>query len=156
MKQILVLYFLIMVFSSVNAQTQKQDTATVKTFHAVSVFLIPRGGVDNFKLRWLDYLYRLNETGKLDKASYADYVFNVLVERDGSLYLMDKDIPKATVFSGFIKQEQKWYMGIMSGNPIPSLLKLKVPKELFERAERKKLITQKDLAIQDTLNKKRK
>lgn len=151
MKRFLVFYFLVTVFSSVDAQTPKQDTNTVMTFHAVSVFLRPLGGMDNFKLRWLDYLYMQKETGQLDKARYSDYVFSVLVERDGSLHLVDKNVPKAAVFFGFIKQEKTWSPGISSGRPIPSLLKLKVPKELFEGVDRKKLIIQKDLAIQDTL-----
>lgn len=93
----------------------------------------------------------LKENGQLDKARYSGYVFSVLVESDGSLHLMDKNVPETTVFLEFIKQEKKWYTGVLSRKPIPSLLKLKVPKELFEGVDRKKLIIQKDLAIQHTL-----
>lgn len=151
MKQFLALFFLIAVFSSVNAQAPEHDTDTVMTFHAVTVILKPRDGMNNFKLRWLDYLYALKEAGQLDKATYSGYVFNLIVERDGSLHLADKTVPTDTVISRFIKQERGWSPGIMSGRPISSSLKLKVPKELFKAVEQEKLIIQRDLVIQGAL-----
>jgi hypothetical protein len=153
MKQFLAFFFLIAVFSSVNAQVPEDDTDTVMTFHAVTVILKPRDGMNNFKLRWLDYLYVLKEAGQLDKATYSGYVFNLIVERDGSLHLADKTVPTDTVISRFIKQERRWSIGIMSGRPISSFLKLKVPKELFKAVEQGKLIIQRDLVIQGALMK---
>ncbi|MDR2272660.1 MAG: hypothetical protein LBF27_17260 [Sphingobacterium sp.] len=143
----LVLAFLYCV--PVMAQVAKM-TDTSKIFKAVDIFLEPRDGMNGFKVRWLNYLKETMKEGRLDKTIYADHMFEVLVAKDGSL-LERKSGSKDLILHDFLRVQKKWKPGIRSGLPIFYLLKLKVPKELFDQVAIEELVAQEDLVKQELL-----
>lgn len=119
-------------------------------FRAVDIFLEPRDGMTHFKIRWLSYLKDTMDEGQLSKIQYADRVFEVLVAKDGSL--LDKESGSGDrVLFNFLRKQKKWKPGIRSGRPIYYLLKLKVPKELFDQVAVDKLVDREDLIKQELL-----
>lgn len=131
------------------AQVAKM-TDTSKIFKAVDIFLEPRDGMNGFKVRWLNYLKETMREGRLDKTIYADHMFEVLVAKDGSL-LERKSGSKDLILHDFLRVQKKWKPGIRSGLPIFYLLKLKVPKELFDQVAIEELVAQDDLVKQELL-----
>jgi len=123
---------------------------TGRIFNTVDIFLEPRDGMENFKIRWLHYLKEAKGEGRLDKAIHADHIFEVLVEKDGIL-LDRRSGSKDPVLLDFLRIQKRWSPGIQSGRPICYLLKLKVPKELFGKVAIEELIVRKDLVKQEHL-----
>ncbi|WP_146191118.1 MULTISPECIES: hypothetical protein [Sphingobacterium] len=131
------------------AQVSK-NTDTSHIYKAVDIFLVPKEGMNNFKIHWLNYLKEAKRDGRLDKAIHADHIFEVLVTKNGSL--MDRgNGAKDLVLLDFLKMQKKWSPGIQSGRPICYLLKLKVPKELFDQVKMEELLVQGDLVKQELL-----
>ncbi|QIH32096.1 hypothetical protein [Sphingobacterium sp. DR205] len=131
------------------AQVSK-NTDTSHIYTAVDIFLVPKEGMNNFKIHWLNYLKEAKRDGRLDKAIHADHIFEVLVTKNGSL--MDRgNGAKDLVLLDFLKMQKKWSPGIQSGRPICYLLKLKVPKELFDQVKMEELLVQGDLVKQELL-----
>lgn len=142
--------FTLLLSVPVAAQVPKiSDTS--KIFGAVDIFLEPRDGMSGFKIRWLNYLKETMNEGKLKKTLYADHVFEVLVVKDGSL-VEKEDAARDLVLFDFLRKQQKWKPGIRSGRPIYYLLKLKVPKELFDQVAVEKLVDKEDLVKQELLD----
>ncbi|WP_159730584.1 hypothetical protein [Sphingobacterium sp. 18053] len=142
--------FTLLLSVPVAAQVPKiSDTS--KIFSAVDIFLEPRDGMSGFKIRWLNYLKETMNEGKLKKTLYADHVFEVLVVKDGSL-VEKEDAARDLVLFDFLRKQQKWKPGIRSGRPIYYLLKLKVPKELFDQVAVEKLVDREDLVKQELLD----
>ncbi|WP_313268023.1 hypothetical protein [Sphingobacterium sp.] len=142
-------FFAFLLSVPVVAQVSKiSDTSEI--FRAVDIFLEPRDGMENFKIRWLSYLKDTMDEGQLSKTLYADHVFEVLVAKDGSL--LDKETGSGDkVLFNFLRKQKKWKPGIRSGRPIYYLLKLKVPKELFDQVMNEELLACEDLVKQELL-----
>lgn len=141
--------FLSVLYRPVVAQVSK-NTDTSHIYTAVDIFLVPKEGMNNFKIHWLNYLKEAKRDGRLDKAIHADHIFEVLVTKNGSL--MDRgNGAKDLVLLDFLKMQKKWSPGIQSGRPICYLLKLKVPKELFDQVKMEELLVQGDLVKQELL-----
>ncbi|PUV22357.1 hypothetical protein DCO56_22650 [Sphingobacterium athyrii] len=141
--------FLSVLYRPVVAQVSK-NTDTSHIYKAVDIFLVPKEGMNNFKIHWLNYLKEAKRDGRLDKAIHADHIFEVLVTKNGSL--MDRgNGAKDLVLLDFLKMQKKWSPGIQSGRPICYLLKLKVPKELFDQVKMEELLVQGDLVKQELL-----
>lgn len=131
------------------AQVPKNaDTSHIYT--AVDIFLVPNEGMNSFKIRWLNYLNEAKREGRLDKAIHADHIFEVLVTKNGALMDRGKG-SKDLVLLDFLRRQKRWSPGIQSGRPICYLLKLKVPKELFDKVKLEELVVQGDLVKQELL-----
>ena len=141
--------FLSVLYWPVVAQVQKNaDTSHIYT--AVDIFLVPNEGMNSFKIRWLNYLNEAKREGRLDKAIHADHIFEVLVTKNGALMDRGKG-SKDLVLLDFLRRQKRWSPGIQSGRPICYLLKLKVPKELFDKVKLEELVVQGDLVKQELL-----
>lgn len=131
------------------AQVPKNaDTSHIYT--AVDIFLVPNEGMNSFKIRWLNYLNEAKREGRLDKAIHADHIFEVLVTKNGALMDRGKG-SKDLVLLDFLRRQKRWSPGIQSGRPMCYLLKLKVPKELFDKVKLEELVVQGDLVKQELL-----
>ena len=106
--------------------------------------------MDNFKIRWLNYLKETRDEGLLNKTRYADHVFEVIVAKNGAL-IENRHAQKDRILFDFLRKEKSWAPGIRSGRPIAYLLKLKVPKELFGPENLKELLVRSDLIKQEFL-----
>jgi len=106
--------------------------------------------MENFKIRWLSYLKDTMNEGQLSRTLYADHVFEVLVAKDGSLLDRESGSGDRLLFN-FLRKQKKWKPGIRSGRPIYYLLKLKVPKELFDQVMIEELLACEDLVKQELL-----
>nr|WP_288809235.1 hypothetical protein [uncultured Sphingobacterium sp.] len=141
--------FLSVLYRPVVAQVPKNaDTSHIYT--AVDIFLVPNEGMNSFKIRWLNYLNEAKREGRLDKAIHADHIFEVLVTKNGALMDRGKG-SKDLVLLDFLRRQKRWSPGIQSGRPICYLLKLKVPKELFDKVNLEELVVQGDLVKQELL-----
>lgn len=142
-------FFAFLLSIPVMAQVSKiSDTSEI--FRAVDIFLEPRDGMENFKIRWLSYLKDTMNEGQLSRTLYADHVFEVLVAKDGSLLDRESGSGDRLLFN-FLRKQKKWKPGILSGRPIYYLLKLKVPKELFDQVMIEELLACEDLVKQELL-----
>jgi len=142
-------FFAFLLSIPVMAQVSKiSDTSEI--FRAVDIFLEPRDGMENFKIRWLSYLKDTMNEGQLSRTLYADHVFEVLVAKDGSLLDRESGSGDRLLFN-FLRKQKKWKPGIRSGRPIYYLLKLKVPKELFDQVMIEELLACEDLVKQELL-----
>ena len=141
--------FLSVLYRPVVAQVPKNaDTSHIYT--AVDIFLVPKEGMNNFKIRWVNYLNEAKREGRLDKAIHADHIFEVLVTKNRAL--MDRgNGSKDLVLLDFLRMQKRWSPGIQSGRPICYLLKLKVPKELFDKVKMEELAVRDDLVKQELL-----
>lgn len=50
------------------------------------------------------------------------------------------DIVPDSILSCFLKKQKRWTIGIQSGRPAISFLKMKVPKEIFQGWEKSQLL----------------
>ncbi|MCS4228153.1 hypothetical protein [Sphingobacterium sp. BIGb0165] len=141
--------FLLLLYGPVGAQVLK-NTDTARMYNAVEIFLVPKGGMNNFKTHWLNYLKEVMREGRLDKTIYADHIFEIIVAKEGIL-LGGKSDSKDPVLIDFLRKQKRWSPGIQSGRPICYLLKLKVPKELFDQVKMEELIVRGDLFKQELL-----
>lgn len=141
--------FLSVLYRPVVAQVSK-NTDTSHIYTAVDIFLVPGSGMDNFKIHWLNYLKEAKRDGRLEKAIHADHIFEVFVTKNGEL-LGRKSGSEDRVLLDFLTRQKRWSPGIQSGRPICSLLKLKVPKELFDKVRMEELVGQGDLVRQELL-----
>lgn len=142
-------FFAFLLSIPVMAQVSKiSDTSEI--FRAVDIFLEPRDGMENFKIRWLSYLKDTMNEGQLSRTLYADHVFEVLVAKDGLLLDRESGSGDRLLFN-FLRKQKKWKPGIRSGRPIYYLLKLKVPKELFDQVMIEELLACEDLVKQELL-----
>ena len=149
MVRIYLFLFLLVLYWPVVAQEAKNDD-TNYTYTVMDIFLEPRDGMKGLKIRWLNYLKEAKRQGRLDKTRYAEHVFEVLVTKDGSLLERNNAVKDQVLFD-FLRKQKKWSPGIQSGCPICYLLKLKVPKELFDRVGIEELTDREDLVKQEPL-----
>ena len=127
------------------AQEKSLADAKVLAFEAVEVSLYPPKGIENFKLQWISYLDSINQTGALtNKKLYSDYVFKVIISVQGFSVTKNDAVPDS-ILSCFLKKQKRWTIGIHSGRPAISLLKMKVPKEIFQGWEKSRLLLIADL-----------
>ncbi len=129
----------------IKAQEKSLVESKVVVFETVEVLLYPPKGIKNFKLQWINYIDSLNQAGVLkNKKLYSDYVFKVIISEGGFSATGDDVIPDF-ILSSFLKKQKRWSMGIQSGRPIISLLKMKVPKEIFQGLDKSQLLLISDL-----------
>lgn len=129
----------------IRAQEKSLSDAKVMVFEAVEVSLYPPKGIENFKLQWISYLDSLNQAGALtNKKLYSDFVFKVIISGQG-FSITRNDVVPDSILSYFLKKQKRWSMGIQSGRPVTSLLKMKVPKEIFQGWEKSRLFLIPDL-----------
>lgn len=138
----------------IKAQEKSIIDTTSVVFETVEAPLHPPKGIKNFKLQWINYLDSLNQAGVLtNKKLYSDYVFKVIISDRGFSVTKDNIIPDF-ILSSFLKNQKRWSMGIQSGRPIISLLKMKIPKEIFQSWGKSKLQLIPDLVErEDFFNK---
>lgn len=124
----------------IRAQEKSLSDAKVVAFEAVESPLHPPKGINNFKSQWINYLDSLNRAGALThKKLYSDYVFQVIISDQGFSVTGNDAVPDS-ILSCFLKKQKRWTMGIQSGRPVTSLLKMKVPKEIFQGWEKSQLL----------------
>lgn len=126
--------FILIIFLGVTflrAQEKKYD-ADNHNFEAIDAYLQPPGGMDKFKLQWIDYLDSLAQKGVLQHETlYSDSVFSIIISRNGVLIAKNKS-PQDSILWGFLKTQKRWRLEWQSGRPVNSLLKMKIPKEIFQ------------------------
>lgn len=129
----------------IKAQEKSLAEGKIVVFEAVEFPLHPPQGIKNFKLQWINYLDSLNRAGALThKKLYSDYVFKVIISDRGFSVTRYDAVPDS-ILSCFLKKQKRWTIGIHSGRPAISLLKMKVPKEIFQGWEKSRLLLIADL-----------
>ncbi|UZJ65640.1 hypothetical protein OKW96_05500 [Sphingobacterium sp. KU25419] len=147
MTKIISIYMVLSLLCATVIQAQEKSTADaqVMVFDAVEVPLHPPKGIKNFKMQWIHYLDSLHQAGVLNSEKlYSDYVFKVIISEAGFSVTRDDVIPDF-IFSSFLKKQKRWSLGIQSGRPVISLLKMKVPKEIFQGGDKGQLLLIPDL-----------
>lgn len=148
--------FIFIIFSCayiVKAQEKNTSDSLVHTFVAVDAFHQPPNGIDKFKIHWVNYLDSLHQIGVLkNEKLYSDHVFNVIISINGSL-VQTNNLPQDSILRDFLKIQKRWQLGLQSGRPVSSLLKMKIPKEIFQRWEKRKLVLIPDLIVREEFPK---
>ncbi|TJY66631.1 hypothetical protein FAZ19_06835 [Sphingobacterium alkalisoli] len=110
-------------------------------YTSVEIGLAPRGGMDQFMDRWVEYLDSMTVVGSFsyEQVQPGTYV-HFDVGRDGGLIKKDTSA-FGKLLSGFIKDERRWSPGILSGRPVAQTIYLEVPtdrkkKTLYHRHTR--------------------
>lgn len=114
-------------------------------YDAAEVLLRPPAGIKNFKLQWIHYLDSLYHAGVLfDKKLYSDYTYKVIIS-DRGFSTTNRDVTPDLMLSSFLKKQKRWSMEIQSGRPVISLIKMKIPKEIFQGWQKNQLLLIPDL-----------
>lgn len=147
MIKIISIYMVVSLLCATLIQAQEKSAADAKVmvFDAVEVPLTPPKGIKNFKMQWIHYLDSLLQAGVLNSEKlYSDYVFKVIISEAGFSVTRDAVIPDF-ILSSFLKKQKRWSLGIQSGRSVISLLKMKVPKEIFQGGDKGQLLLIPDL-----------
>lgn len=129
----------------IKAQEKSLADAKVLVFEAVEFPLHPPKGIKNFKSQWINYLDSLNGAGAITHTMlYSDYIFKVIIS-DRGFFITKNDAVPDSILSCFLKKQKRWTIGIQSGRPAITLLKMKVPKEIFQGWEKSRLFLIPDL-----------